>query len=178
MRVRALLTAAVLLAAAVAVLAVALWRADQRWKGTAAIEDQNDRVRTRNWALHESLAVRGREVDEARQRSSFWERQTSTAEQHQGMLLNEFDISHLKKKGLPDPESDLRRDLMGHPELIPMEGILGGTMGFVEDSIALLSQQWVYAEFEDGHTGGCCLLSYEVGPGGHISWHVLAAAPD
>ena len=58
-----------------------------------------------------------------------------------------------------------------------MEGILGGTMGFVEDSVALLSPQWAYAEFEDGHTGGRCLLHYEVGPGGHISWHVIASAP-
>jgi hypothetical protein len=94
------------------------------------------------------------------------------------MLINEFDISDLKKTGLRDPVNDLRRDLMAHPELIPMKGILGGTMGFVEDSIALLSQRWVFAEFEDGHTGGCCLLSYEVSADGRISWQLLASASE
>ena len=114
MRVRVLLVAMAVVMAVAALLAVTLWRADQRWKGTAAILDENDRVRTRNWALHESLTVLGREADQARKRSSFWQRQTSQAEQHQGMLLNEFDISDLKGKGLRDPVNDLRRDLMGH----------------------------------------------------------------
>jgi hypothetical protein len=94
------------------------------------------------------------------------------------MLLIESAIAGLKMKGLQDPVSDLRRDLMKRRDLIPFDGVLGGTMGFFGSSITLLSTQWVYAEFEDGHIAGRCLLSYEVGPGGSLSWRVLSATLD
>ena len=172
---RGLLIAAGVVAAGILVSGLFLRAADQRWKRAAAVADEIDNTRARNSVLQDSLMVLMREVDRAREG---WAGQASAARLSQRMLLSEFDISDLKKRGLKDPVNDLRRDLMRRRELIPFEGVLGGTMGFVEASIAPLSRQWVYAEFEDGHIGGRCVLSYEVGPGGSLSWRVLSAALD
>ena len=172
---RGLLIAAGVVAAGILVSGLFLRAADQRWKRAAAVADEIDNTRARNSVLQDSLMVLMREVDRAREG---WAGQASAARLSQRMLLSEFDISDLKKRGLKDPVNDLRRDLMRRRELIPFEGVLGGTMGFIEASIAPLSRQWVYAEFEDGHIGGRCVLSYEVGPGGSLSWRVLSAALD
>ena len=172
---RGLLIAAGVVAAGILVSGLFLRAADQRWKRAAAVADEIDNTRARNSVLQDSLMVLMREVDRAREG---WAGQVSAARLSQRMLLSEFDISDLKKRGLKDPVNDLRRDLMRRRELIPFEGVLGGTMGFVEASIAPLSRQWVYAEFEDGHIGGRCVLSYEVGADGGLSWRVLSAALD
>jgi hypothetical protein len=92
------------------------------------------------------------------------------------MLLLDHEIRELREAGLDDPVNRLRNDLVAHPELIPMEGVLGGTMYFRRETIAILSTRWVYAEFEDGHIGGNCLLEYSVAPGGTISWRVIASS--
>lgn len=70
----------------------------------------------------------------------------------------------------------LKGDLMDREELIPFEGQLGGTMDFYDpDSIYILSDRWVYAEFTDGHVQGGMLLEYTLEPGGEVSWQVLEA---
>jgi hypothetical protein len=175
---RGLLIGAGVVAAGILVSGLLLRAADQRWKRAAAVADEIDNTRARNSVLEDSLMLLMGEVDRAREGSSFRTGQASAARQSERILLNEFDISDLKKKGLKEPVNDLRRDLMRRRELIPFEGVLGGTMGFIEASIVPLSRQWVYAEFEDGHIGGRCVLSYEVGPGGSLSWRVLSAALD
>ncbi|HHV64455.1 MAG TPA: DUF4362 domain-containing protein [Peptococcaceae bacterium] len=78
---------------------------------------------------------------------------------------------------LSDNTSELHKeiinDLMQHPELIPYEGVLGGTMGFYDpESILVLSDRWVFAGFDDGHINGYMLLSYRISDG-KISWEVI-----
>ncbi len=64
-------------------------------------------------------------------------------------------------------------DLISHPELIPYEGVLGGTMGFyARDSVRVLSDRWALATFEDGHRMGGMLLRYQVTDRG-IVWKVI-----
>ena len=88
--------------------------------------------------------------------------------------LYPWDILELKRKGLHDPVHDITVDLMRHTELIPYEGVLGGTMGFYsEDMIHVLTKRWVLASFEDGHIGGKMLLEYQVSGGGEITWSVI-----
>ena len=88
--------------------------------------------------------------------------------------LYPWDILELKRKGLRDPVHDITADLMGHSELIPYEGVLGGTMGFYsEDMIHVLTARWVLAAFEDGHIGGNMLLEYRVSGEGEITWSVI-----
>lgn len=67
----------------------------------------------------------------------------------------------------------LAGDLIAHPELIPYDGVLGGTMGFYSrDSVRVLSDRWVLASFEDGHRMGRMLLRYDVTDNG-IVWKVI-----
>jgi catechol 2,3-dioxygenase-like lactoylglutathione lyase family enzyme len=69
--------------------------------------------------------------------------------------------------------NDLKKDLMKHPELIPFKGEVGGKMDFYsEEFIHILSNDWVYAYFEDGHIAGQMLLKYRM-DGGKITWKVL-----
>ncbi len=96
-----------------------------------------------------------------------------------GSLLRSWEVSQLQKEGLSDPADDLAADLVQHRELIPFEGVLGGTMGFYsKKDIHVLTSRWVLASFEDGHIGGCMLLEYTVSPQGKIQWKVLTAYLD
>lgn len=87
--------------------------------------------------------------------------------------LDPFEIHFLVDRGLADPAGDLISDLVAHPEIIPMEAVLGGSMYFTEGSVVILSDRWAYAEFEDGHVSGSCLLEYEVHEGS-VTWSVIA----
>jgi hypothetical protein len=70
-------------------------------------------------------------------------------------------------------------DLVSRPELIPYSGVLGGKMGFYdEDAIHVLSEDYVYAEFTDGHVQGSMVLEYEVDARERIRWRVLSATLD
>ncbi len=87
-------------------------------------------------------------------------------------LLTAYDINQLKKKGLADPVEDLRNDLMNSAELIPLEGVLGGTMQFYRNQIYVLTDRWVLAYVDDGHVAGYVWLEYTVSSGGDIAWRV------
>lgn len=94
-------------------------------------------------------------------------------------LLDDFQIKALKKQGLTDPLTQIPADLMAHPELIPIEGIHGGTMRFYSaEGITVLSPTWVFARFEDGHMMGTCLLEYEISPDTTIHWKLIKAQLD
>jgi hypothetical protein len=94
-------------------------------------------------------------------------------------LLTSWDIAQLARQGISNPEEDLASDLMQHRELIPYEGIMGGTMGFYSKrDIHVLSSRWILASFEDGHIGGQMLLEYRIDSGGKIRWKVLSAYLD
>ena len=97
----------------------------------------------------------------------------------QTYLLDEFQIKTLKRRGLSDPVSQLPADLMAHPELIPFEGVVGGTMGFrTSEDITILGPSWVFARFDDGHVMGSCLLEYEISPDSTIHWKLIKAQMD
>ena len=164
---RRTLTLAVLLVSVAALVFGIRWGSTaERYKRSAASVDE---LAAANAALVDSLNLARRDLAQARGHSE---------SSQEPMLLSDREIRQLRRKGLEDPVNELRHDLVLHPELIPYKGVLGGTMGFTDDSIALLSTQWVLAQFEDGHIGGRCLLSYDVGPGGRVSWKVIAATLD
>lgn len=82
-------------------------------------------------------------------------------------------LLRLQSKGFKGEPKDIVLDLMKHSELIPYEGVLGGKMGFYdENSIYVLTDQWVLASFSDGHTGGDMLLKYDWNKG-EFSWKVV-----
>jgi hypothetical protein len=94
----------------------------------------------------------------------------------QRVLLHDFELARLRELGLQDPVADLRADLTSHPEIIPYEGVLGGTMAFYDkDAIVFLPGGYVYAPADDGHYEVHALLRYEVSPGGAIRWRLVDA---
>ena len=97
----------------------------------------------------------------------------------QRVLLHEFELARLRKLGLQDPVADLKADLTSHPEIIPYEGVLGGTMAFYDkDGIVFLPGGYVYAPADDGHYEVHALLRYEVSQGGGIRWRLIEAKRD
>lgn len=108
----------------------------------------------------------------------YWYEQSRRARNAQFDLLDPGEVALLKARGLANPVEDLRADLRRRTDLIPYEGVMGGRMQFVPSAIAVLSPEWVYARFEDGHVGGSCLLAFDVLPGGEIVWRRLAARQD
>lgn len=94
-------------------------------------------------------------------------------------FLDPLETDELQRRGLKDPVMDLKSDLMSHPDLIPYEGTMGGTMRFPRAaSIILLPGGYAHARFEDGHMSGECIFSFDVKPGGAIEWKRIAARLD
>lgn len=88
-------------------------------------------------------------------------------------LLSPPEARALRAAGLSEPAADLRADLMRRADLIPVEPVLGGAMGFYDPAqIHILGDRWVVAGFEDGHIAGKLLLRYRV-ERGTIHWDVL-----
>jgi hypothetical protein len=90
----------------------------------------------------------------------------------QARVLPDFAIRDLRGKGLADPVEELRSDLRVNADLIPLKPH-GQRWQF--GTIIVLSPRWVFANFEDGHYMGSCLLEYDVLSGGKIRWRVLKA---
>lgn len=90
-------------------------------------------------------------------------------------VLNE-EIELLKKKGLKDPVNDLVNNLLVNAEMIPFEGVAGGTMSFYNPKqIYILNDHWAVAYFEDGHIGGHALLKFNVIDQDSIEWTLMDA---
>lgn len=82
-------------------------------------------------------------------------------------------ITGLKRQGFDGNVEDIKNDLLNHSELIPYDGVLGGKMGFhSKENVSVLSDKWVYADFDDGHINGSMLLSYNI-KNRAISWKVI-----
>ena len=87
--------------------------------------------------------------------------------------FDEATMVALKDKGFTGQLKDIVSDLKTHTELIPYKGILGGTMGFYGDNdIHVLTNRWVFAYFEDGHSSGYMLLKYDIN-NASITWKVI-----
>ncbi|HEU4333215.1 MAG TPA: hypothetical protein VFT32_01855 [Candidatus Eisenbacteria bacterium] len=88
-------------------------------------------------------------------------------------LLDSVERDWLQRAGFPSPADSLRADLLRHPELIPAEGVVGGTMAFREGSIWILPAGHVWAVADDGHIEVSLLLRYDVGKERRIAWRVV-----
>lgn len=81
----------------------------------------------------------------------------------------------LEKMGIDDYES-IEEDLLSKPELISIDGVLGGTMFF--NDAHLLNEKWVYATFEDGHIMGSGLYKFDVISPDEIKWEEIEVTSD
>lgn len=90
----------------------------------------------------------------------------------ESLIVDERILKRIEKKGYSDYKNILK-DLELHPELIPYEGVLGGTMHWWHGESYLLNEKWVYGYFEDGHINGYALLEYKINDDKTITWVVL-----
>jgi len=90
-------------------------------------------------------------------------------------IIDDITRIKLEDKGVKDYKI-IEEDLLSKPELISIEGVLGGTMFFTD--VYLLNDQWVYATFEDGHIMGSGLYTFEILSSGEIQWEEIKATSD
>jgi hypothetical protein len=87
-------------------------------------------------------------------------------------LLDSVERDWLRRAGFMAPAESLRADLLRHPELIPTEGVVGGTMSFRPDAIYVLPGGHVWAIADDGHIETAVLLRYTVKRDTTVQWSV------
>jgi len=112
----------------------------------------------------------------AQLQSRRWQRAVQYWRDQRAVLLDPEDVAMFQRAGLDDPARQLRDSLMAHPEVIPFEPVLGGTMFFPPSEIVLLQPPYVFAGAEDGHVGGRLLLRYQVLGDRSVRWRTLWSA--
>ncbi|NBI28101.1 hypothetical protein [Chengkuizengella marina] len=85
-------------------------------------------------------------------------------------ILNSGTTQTIEKIG-PYNSEEIIKDLLKHPELIPFDGVVGGTMFFNEADV--LNDKWVYATYEDGHISGAGIFEYKVDQDNKIKWELV-----
>lgn len=78
---------------------------------------------------------------------------------------------------IENPEEFIANQLKEHPEKIPMDAVLGGTMQFRQ--VQVLTEDWVLAVYDDGHVQGTSIFGYELQPDGSLEFsHVATRMPE
>lgn len=85
----------------------------------------------------------------------------------------EIDGRSFIEAGIEHPEEYIKKELQDQADVIPMEGVLGGNMMFIE--IKLLSSKWLIADYEDGHIQGKALFEYQLNSEGEVEFEVIQA---
>jgi len=76
-----------------------------------------------------------------------------------------------------EPEALLRSSLLERQDLIPWEGILGGTMAIPgPESIWFFAPAWALAYVEDGHIAGYLLFRFRLS-GNRVIWTLVDQEP-
>ncbi|QBN17331.1 hypothetical protein [Flavobacterium nackdongense] len=83
----------------------------------------------------------------------------------------EFEGVKLVNKGIKDPENYIENSLRERPELIPLNPILGGNMVF--DKIQILGEEWIIADYSDGHVQGKAIYSYKVNNDAKVEFLIM-----
>lgn len=137
------------------------------------------KAETEQMELHEQLAQARKQLESTQTQLEITQTRLEQNQQEENTpqpstLISSWMVDLLKRQGLDDPLQDIVSDLMQHPELIPYDGVLGGTMGFYSpEGIHVLNTRWVMAYFEDGHISGQMLLRYQITDDVRIEWEVL-----
>lgn len=85
---------------------------------------------------------------------------------------NQNEGKELSEMGIKNPKEFIINSLIKKPELIPIEGVLGGQMKFMQ--VQLLGKECLIAYYEDGHTNGRALYSYKLN-NGKLEFKLLAS---
>ena len=77
-------------------------------------------------------------------------------------LLDQLTAMEAAKAAVPGllfSEDFIKDQLRKRKDLIPIEGVLGGSMRYT--SFRILSKHWIMAVYEDGHIQGASLLRFD-----------------
>ncbi|MDO9508550.1 MAG: hypothetical protein Q7I97_04290 [Thermovirgaceae bacterium] len=108
-----------------------------------------------NTQLQEKLALTFEELEKARARIS--------ADMDDEPIPRP-DWERLKTKARPDPRAWISASLLSRDDIIPWEGIHGGTMRIYDPSLVwFVGPSWCIVWAEDGHIGGYMLLRFDPG---------------
>jgi hypothetical protein len=97
--------------------------------------------------------------------------QNSDMKEELGYWFSEYEIDEIRAKGIADPLNYISNDLMNNPQLIPYEGVLGGTMRFWK--VTLIGNKWAIAYFEDGHIAGKGLYKFTINKDRSVKWTII-----
>lgn len=97
--------------------------------------------------LKNQLEIR---IDSLNDESNFW-------------FDNTIQGNDLLEMGIKNPKEYIINSLLEKPELIPLKPVLGGQMKFMK--VKLVGKDCLIAYFEDGHTEGRAIYSYEFANG-------------
>ena len=86
---------------------------------------------------------------------------------------SEFDNADFKEKGIKDPEKFITDELRSKPELIPIKGVLGGTISFGQ--IQLLGSKYLIAFYDDGHIEGKSIYEYKMNDSGKVEFKIVGS---
>ena len=98
-------------------------------------------------------------IDSINTESNFW-------------YQNETQGKEFLEMGIKNPKEYITNSLLHKPELIPLKPILGGQMKFLQ--VALLGKECLIAYYEDGHTSGRAIYSYEL-KNGSLDFKLIAS---
>lgn len=99
------------------------------------------------------------------------------------MLLEEQKMELASEKlyfgpafdSISNPQEFIKNKLKTSTGMIPIQPVLGGTMEFRK--IIILSNNWVYAMYDDGHIQGASIFTYGFGPKGQLIFKQVCADP-
>lgn len=91
------------------------------------------------------------------------------------LQVDDFTKERLKEQGVDD-YTIILDNLMERADVIPVDGVLGGTMHFTK--VYLVNHHWAYGLFEDGHILGSGIFEYSIDDEGNISWECIASYMD
>ena len=86
--------------------------------------------------------------------------------------LPDYVVSSLAKHGYNEPKL-LLETLTENNDIIPVEGVLGGTMRWWPQASMILTEKYAFGNFEDGHILGYALLEYTFDDADNVKWRIL-----
>ncbi len=86
--------------------------------------------------------------------------------------LPDYVLDGLVTRGFKTPLA-LLEELATHDELLPVEGVLGGSMKWWPEYSVVLNEKYVFGYFEDGHILGYALLKYSFDKDDNLKWQVI-----
>lgn len=86
----------------------------------------------------------------------------------------EYEGVNFVNKGINDPEKYIENALRQKTELIPLKPTLGGKMIF--DNILILGEEWIIADYSDGHVEGRTIFSYKLNNKDKLEFKILKSS--